>query len=90
MGKSNTINAFTYLPRQDKKTDGMADSYSWWVSNDGINWEKVAEGEFSNIKSNPLEQTVPLAKPVEARYFKLTAKHVISGSGLSVAEFGVE
>jgi len=90
MGKQQPIKAFTYLPRQDKKTEGIVDGYSYWVSNDGTNWEKVAEGEFANIKSNPIEQLIPLSHAYNARYFKFTAKHVISGNGVAVAELGVK
>ena len=90
MGTSKTIKAFTYLPRQDKKTDGIVDSYSFSVSNDNINWQTVTEGEFSNIKSNPVEQTVPFDHEVTARYFKLTAKHLIDGNGITAAEVGVK
>jgi alpha-L-fucosidase len=89
MGNEKAITAFTYLPRQDKKTDGIVNSYVWAVSTDNANWQNVAEGEFSNIKSNPVEQVVSLKSPVKARYFKLTATKVISGEGISAAEIGI-
>lgn len=89
MGKSQTIKAFTYLPRQDKRTDGIADRYIFYTAGDGINWQKVAEGEFSNIKSNPIEQVVPLDHPVRARYFTFSVLHVVGGNGVVVAELGV-
>ncbi|WP_345947635.1 discoidin domain-containing protein [Mucilaginibacter sp. PAMB04274] len=89
MGTSQLIKAFTYLPRQDKKADGIIDNYSYAVSTDGLNWKVAAEGEFANIKSNPIAQTVQLSTPVSARYFKLTGKHVVSGSGITIAEIGV-
>lgn len=89
MGKEQVIRAFTYLPRQDKRTDGIADQYVFYISEDGVNWQKVAEGEFSNIKSNPLEQVVPLGQAVRARYFKFSIGHVVSGNGVVVAELGV-
>lgn len=89
LGTSQTIKAFTYLPRQDKQTDGMVSSYRWEVSSDGTNWQPVAEGEFSNIKSNPIEQLVTLKSPVMARYFKLVTIKQISGTGISAAEIGV-
>jgi len=89
MGKTETIKAFTYLPRRDGSAEGMVDSYIYSISNDGINWRQVADGEFSNIKSNPVEQVITLDHPHDARYFKFTARHVISGSGAAVAELGV-
>jgi len=89
LGEEKLIKAFTYLPRQDKKTDGIVDSYIFWTSTDGVNWLKAAEGEFSNIKSNPIEQTIMLSQPVKAKYFKFTVRHIVSGNGVSVAELGV-
>jgi alpha-L-fucosidase len=89
MGKSQTIKAFTYLPRQDKKTDGIADRYIIYTSEDGGNWQEAARGEFANIRANPLEQRVPLSHPVTCRYFKFSITHVVSGNGVAVAEVGV-
>jgi len=89
MGKTEAIKAFTYLPRKDGSGDGMVDSYIYYISNDGVNWQQVAEGEFANIKSNPIEQVITLKHSYNARYFKFTARHVISGSGVAVAELGV-
>ena len=89
MGKPQTIPAFTYLPRQDKRTDGIADRYAFYIGNDGQSWQKVAEGEFSNIKSNPIEQLVPLSHPVSSRYFKFSILRVVGGNGVTVAEVGI-
>lgn len=89
MGKAQTIKSFTYLPRQDKRTDGIVDKYIFSITTDGVNWEQVAAGEFANIKSNPVEQVVQLEKEVSAKYFKFSAIHIISGKGMTVAELGV-
>ncbi len=90
MGTAQTIKAFTYLPRQDKMTNGIADKYAFYTSSDGVNWQHAAAGEFSNIRSNPVEQLIPLAQPVSCRYFKFAVLHVISGNGVAVAELGVK
>lgn len=90
MGAEHTLKAFTYLPRQDKQTEGLVSGYSWAISNDGSMWQTVAEGEFSNIKSNPVEQLVPLKTAVKARYFKLIAVKLIGGAGISAAEIGAQ
>jgi alpha-L-fucosidase len=90
MGKEYPVSAFTYLPRQDQNTDGMVDKYAFSVSTDGHDWKQVVSGEFSNIKSNPVEQTVPLRQPTLARYFRFSVLHVVSGTIVSVAELGVE
>jgi alpha-L-fucosidase len=89
MGKEQTIKAFTYLPRQDKRTAGTADRYIFYTGMDGVNWEKAAEGEFANIRANPLEQVIPLSHPLKARYFKFSIQHVVGGNGVAVAEVGV-
>ena len=89
MGKTQPVKAFTYLPRNDKRPDGLVDSYAYSISDDGVNWQQVAEGEFSNIKSNPIEQVITLDHVYTARYFKFTARHVISGNGVTVAELGI-
>jgi len=89
MKKTQVIRAFTYLPRQDKKLGGIADGYIFYTSEDGATWQKVAEGEFANIRANPLEQLVPLSQPVNARYFKFAVTHSVSGSGVVIAELGV-
>jgi alpha-L-fucosidase len=90
MGQEYPITAFTYLPRQDQKTDGIADKYAFYVSADGREWKQVASGEFSNIQSNPIQQTVPLKQVSLTRYFKFSVFHVVSGTSVSLAELGVE
>jgi len=89
MGKVQTIRAFTYLPRQDKKIEGIADRYEFYTSVDGTNWQKVAEGEFGNIRANPLEQVVSPEHPVSARYFRFSILHVVAGNGVTAAEVGI-
>lgn len=89
MGKTQIIKAFTYLPRQDKQQEGIADKYIFSVSDNGNEWKEIAKGEFANIRSNPVEQFVSLKETANARYFKFSVLHVISGSGITVAEIGV-
>ncbi|GAB2686265.1 alpha-L-fucosidase [Mucilaginibacter koreensis] len=89
MGQSQSISAFVYLPRQDGQSAGVVDQYAFSVSTDGVNWKQVAQGEFSNIKANPVEQVVQLQQQVIARYFVLRAWHVLSGKDATAAEVGV-
>jgi alpha-L-fucosidase len=89
LGKEQTVKAFTYLPRQDRKPAGLVDRYAFYTSLDGKSWEKVKQGEFSNIAANPLQQLVLLKAPVKARYFRFSALHAIGDRGVSVAELGV-
>lgn len=83
------ISAFTYLPRQDKQTAGIADQYSFYVSMDGKNFKEVASGEFSNIKANPIEQLVSLKEKVQTRYVRFVGKRSIDGKSISIAELGI-
>jgi alpha-L-fucosidase len=90
MGKPYPLRAFTYLPRQDQKADGVVDKYALSISNDGVQWQQVTSGEFANIKANPVEQTVPTQGDLRARYFKFSVLHVVSGTIVSVAELGID
>jgi len=88
MGGERTLKGFTYLPRQDHTFHGMVDQYTFHTSLDGKTWSKAAEGEFGNLRANPVEQTVAF-EPVTARYFKFTAKHALEKNHAVVAEIGV-
>ncbi|AOW10315.1 alpha-L-fucosidase [Flavobacterium gilvum] len=89
MGKEITINSFSYLPRQNG-TGGIVKNYEWQTSTDNVTWTTVSEGEFSNIKSNPVEQNIVLKTAVKARYFKFIGKSSVDGNYISVAELGVK
>jgi alpha-L-fucosidase len=88
LGAEKTLAGFTYLPRQDHTVNGMVDQYVFALSTDGTHWTTVAEGEFGNLRANPVEQTVSFA-PTKARYFKFTAKHALEKNHAAVAELGV-
>ena len=89
MGKEQLVKAFTYLPRQDRKTASIVDRYAFYTSENGKDWQKAKQGEFSNIAANPLQQLVLLKSPVRARYFRFSALHAIGEKGVSAAELGV-
>lgn len=90
MGKPYQLSSFSYLPRQDGKTDGMTDRYLFEVSQDGKTWTKAAEGEFSNLRANPIEQTVNLRNaPAGTRYFRFTGSRALDGKAASAAEINV-
>jgi alpha-L-fucosidase len=89
MGAETPVGAFTYLPRQDGVVHGMTDKFRFELSTDGTSWKNVAEGEFSNIAANPVEQTVPLKNPEKARYFRFTGLHAVEKNHVSAAEVGV-
>lgn len=89
MGKTHKIRAFTYLPRQDGVFHGMTDRYKFEVSADGKKWKTVAEGEFGNLRANPIEQTIAFDSPQTARYFRFTGTHALEKNHVSAAEIGV-
>lgn len=87
--KTTAISSFSYLPRQDKRLDGIVDLYSFELSNDGKKWQEVAAGEFSNIRANPIKQVIKLKSPVSARYIRFTGHRSVKGNGITVAEIGI-
>lgn len=88
LGGEKTLKGFTYTPRTDGTTNGMVDRYAVYVSTDAKQWKLVAEGEFGNLRANPIEQTISF-EPVKARYFKFEAKHALDLNHAVVAELGV-
>ncbi len=88
MKKPHTISSFSYLPRQDSKTQGMTSRYRLELSMDGKSWKKVAEGEFGNLRANPVEQFVSFPEQ-KARFFRFVSTAALDGTGSSVAEFKI-
>ena len=88
MKKSHRINAFSYLPRQDGSVRNMTDRFVFEVSQDGRKWKKMAEGEFSNLRANPIELTEQF-RPIKARYIRFTGTRSVEGKGVSAAEIQV-
>ena len=88
MGKKQEVAAFSYLPRQDRTTDAMTDQYKLELSSDGKDWKTVSEGEFSNLRANPIELKVHF-KPTDARYFRFTGKRALDGKAVTVAEINM-
>ncbi|MEB2775355.1 alpha-L-fucosidase [Algoriphagus sp. D3-2-R+10] len=72
LGKEQNLIGFSYLPDQNWWGDGIITDYRFYVSQNGSQWRLVNQGEFSNIKNNPLKQ-VKSFKSEKARYIKLEA-----------------
>ncbi|MEO6850581.1 MAG: discoidin domain-containing protein [Mucilaginibacter sp.] len=72
LGKEENLAGFTYLPDQSLWNPGIITKYQFYVSDDNVQWKLVDEGEFSNIKNNPLMQIKKFAAE-KARYIKFTA-----------------
>jgi len=72
LGKEEMLAGFRYLPDQNIWNPAVIAGYQFFISNDNSEWKLVSEGEFSNIKNNPLWQTKSFS-PEKARYIKLRA-----------------
>ena len=89
LGELLNLKGFIYLPSQDRWAEGTISHYIFEVSTDNVHWKKVSEGEFGNIKNNPIEQRITFAEE-KARYIKLTAvKTVDDTNKVSYAEIGI-
>ena len=89
MGREVNAAAVVYTPRRDSAR-GTIDQYAVYLSRDGKDWgAPVAEGEFSNIRANPVPQRIDLKAPFRARYLRFVGKRVLEGSHVVVAELGV-
>ena len=88
MKQQHEVSGFAYLPRQDGKTEGMTTRYYVELSTDGNNWTKVSEGEFGNLRANPVEQIISFPAQ-KARYFRFFTTAALDGTGSSVAELKI-
>ncbi|MCP4455686.1 MAG: discoidin domain-containing protein, partial [Planctomycetes bacterium] len=91
LGEPIRVAGFTYMPRHDGCLVGLVDRYEFYLSQNGIDWgEPVAQGEFSNIQNNPIEQVVHISKPKDARFIKFTATHALEANDcVAICELGI-
>lgn len=92
LGEERTITSFHYLPDQSEYNKGLVSSYELSAGTDAnlANCAVIAGGEFSNIKNNPILQSV-FFTPVKARYVVLKAtKMVTPGEAIGMAEIGIQ
>lgn len=89
LGKEENLVGFKYLPDQSLWGGGLISQYKFFVSANGIDWKLVSEGEFSNIKNNPLWQ-IKMITETKARYIKLSAlKNADNNNNIGYAELDV-
>lgn len=81
------INGFGYLPRQDGKTIGTATKYKIYSSQNKQQWELLKEGEFSNIKANPILQQIIFDDVVKVKYIKFVPTETLTKNVFTVASF---
>ncbi|MDD7915360.1 alpha-L-fucosidase [Polaribacter ponticola] len=90
LGKITTIKGFTYTPTQSRWISGVITHYTFYGSTNGKNWKKLAKGEFSNIKANPIEQKVLFTKQASVKYIKIIADKIMDDKNTAViAELGI-
>lgn len=88
--KTEQVVGLSYMPRQDRKINGIPSKYEVQTSIDGKEWKTVAMGEFSNIRANATEQNINFDTAHEAHYIRFIPKEILSeGKEFSVAEFDV-
>ena len=91
LGETCRLAGFTYSPVSAGEYAGSVYLYRFYVSKDGKNWELCdGEGEFSNMKNNPVKQTVRFKKVYPARYFRFEAVREIDNRPyVTVGEIGI-
>jgi alpha-L-fucosidase len=72
LGELYNVCGFKYLPDQNRWSSGIITNFRFYVSEDMVEWKQVDQGEFSNIKNNPVWQSQNFS-PVNARYIRLRA-----------------
>lgn len=91
LGEERTITSVHYLPDQSEYNKGLISSYELVVGThvNEIN-RVVAKSEFSNIKHNPILQSVYFT-PVKARYILFKAVRMVNeGEPMGFAEMGIQ
>lgn len=91
LGEERTIRSFHYLPDQSEYNKGLISTYELFTGTDinAVN-RPAAKGEFSNIKHNPILQSVYFS-PVKARYLSLKAVRMVNeNEPMGFAEIGIQ
>lgn len=79
LGENIDITGFTYWPSQERWAYGTIQNYELYTSEDLKSWNLAKEGEFSNVKNNPIEQKI-LFQKTNTRYIKLKSTKTTDGS----------
>ena len=89
LGRILDVSGFKYLPDPYLWGPGIITRYSFETSSDGRKWKTVSEGEFSNIRNNPVEQT-KVFQSHPARFVRLNAfANTENSTNMGYAEFNV-
>lgn len=87
LGSERLVSSFHYLPDQGAPGKGLIASYEIAVGSDLAQIDKVVKrDEFSNIRNNPILQSVYFS-PVNARYVSLKPLRMVNeGEQMGIAE----
>ncbi|MCI9607274.1 MAG: alpha-1,3/4-fucosidase [Muribaculaceae bacterium] len=89
LGAKNKLTGFAYTP-QTAGPQGMIAKGVVEVSNDGKKWKKVEEFEFGNLVNDPSTRYHFFAKPVDARFVRVTPVELAGGSKVAaIAEIDI-
>ena len=89
LGRTLDVSGFKYLPDPYLWGPGIITRYSFETSSDGKRWKTVSEGEFSNIRNNPVEQT-KVFQSHPARFVRFNAfANTENSTNMGYAEFNV-
>ena len=75
LGSPQTIRSLHYLPA----ANGLIATYEVYAGKSTDQMKRIAEGEFSNIRNNPIQQDVSFPA-VTARYVRLKATRMVNES----------
>ena len=84
LDKAYKIRGFRYTPNQGRDASGHIANYQLYIDN-----RKVAEGEFSNIKANPIEQEIHFPA-TNGQQIRLVATRIVDDlKQAGIGEFSV-
>jgi alpha-L-fucosidase len=75
LGRVRQVRSLHYKPA----TTGMISHYEIWAGATPDTMKRIAAGEFSNIRNNPIMQDVYFA-PADCRYVQLKATRLVNES----------
>lgn len=88
LGSPQTVNVLHYLPLTD--SNGTITHYQLYAGDSAENAKLITEGEFSNIKANPIAQTIRFA-PTKAQVLVLKGVGTVGeGEAVKAKRLGVE
>ena len=90
LGEAIDIAGFCYAPPTDS-AEGTIFLYNAYVSEDGKWWKPcIVEGEFSNIKNNPIPYYVNFGSTYHARYLRIEPlREIDNREATAIGEIGV-